>query len=484
MSQSLFRNIILLVFVNLIIKPFWIIGIDLQVQNIVGASEYGIYYALFNFSFLLHILLDVGINQYNNREVARFPEKVTGMFSNLLVLKGLFAFMYFGLTFLGAYLSGFREFELKWLFFLVLNQMLLSIVLFARSNFTALRWFNWDIFFSVLDRLMSIAFCVTLIYVPYFKGKFNIEYFIYAQTISLALSAVLALIVLFFKIEVRWPDWNFTTSLSMIKQTIPYALAILMMSLYTRVDAVMIERLLPETGSYETGIYAASYRLLDGANMIPFLFASILIPVFSRNLEYKEEFKPLLYGSLKSLLFLSLLVTVVVVFWGNEILQLLYKDAEGEWYFTFVFLMATFNVVCFNYVFGGFLTAAGKLWFIIRFSFIALAMNAVLNFVLIKSHGAAGAAIATIVTQSFMAIAQTVEVVLKWKLKISYKAILSFALYTALLVILSFVAGSMEWHFVVKILFISAMAVILSFILRLIDWKTLILVNQKIQNES
>jgi O-antigen/teichoic acid export membrane protein len=479
MSQGLFRNIFLLVFANLLIKPFWILGVDLQVQNIVGAAEYGLYYALFNFSFLLHILLDVGINQFNNREIARFPEKINSYFSNLMVLKGLFAFGYFGLTLLGAFLSGFRDFELVWLFWLAVNQMLISIILFARSNFTALQWYNWDAFFSILDRLLSIGFCVSLMYLPMFKDVFSVKYFILAQTVSLGISAVFSMSVLLFKIDIKMPDFNWKSSFELIKQSFPFALAILMMSMYTRVDAVMIERLLAETGSYETGIYAASYRLLDAANMIPFLFASILIPVFSRNLEYKQEFRPLLYGSLKFLLILSFTVSVAIVFWGMEILNFLYVDAQDMWYKTFLLLMLTFNVVCFNYVFGGFLTAAGKLWFIIRFSIIALVMNVVLNFIFIQSDGASGAAMATLITQGFMAIVQTAEVIKKWKLEWSLQAIGKFLLFALLLVLSAVGFTYTEMHFTLNILLISLTAVILSLILRLVNWQDLIVLNRK-----
>jgi O-antigen/teichoic acid export membrane protein len=484
MSQGLFRNIFLLVIANLLIKPFWILGVDLQVQNIVGAAEYGLYYALFNFSFLLHILLDVGINQFNNREIARFPEKVSAFFSNLMVLKGIFAFGYFGLTLLGAYLSGFRNFELVWLFWLAVNQMLISIVLFARSNFTALQWYNWDAFFSILDRLLSIVFCVSLMYLPLFKDMFSIQYFILAQTVSLGISALLSMAVLAFKIDIKMPDFNWKSSFALIKQSIPFALAILMMSMYTRVDAVMIERLLHETGSYETGIYAASYRLLDAANMIPFLFASILIPVFSRNLEYNQEFRPLLYGSLKLLLVLSLTVSVAVVFWGMEILSFLYVDAREEWYYTFVLLMLTFNMVCFNYVFGGFLTAAGKLWFIIKFSVVALAMNAVFNYIFILSDGASGAAMATLLTQGFMALVQTAEVIRKWKLSWSLPALGKFALLIVLLVLTAMVLSRTQMHFTANILLISLTAVILSFILRLVNRQMIVKLKNNPTDES
>ena len=54
-------NVILLIFLNLLIKPFWILGIDVGVQNRVGAENYGLYFAVFNFTFLFNMLLDMGI---------------------------------------------------------------------------------------------------------------------------------------------------------------------------------------------------------------------------------------------------------------------------------------------------------------------------------------------------------------------------------------------------------------------------------------
>ncbi|MFI5220594.1 MAG: polysaccharide biosynthesis protein, partial [Bacteroidia bacterium] len=61
MQKKFITNLGFLLFLNLLIKPFWILGIDRSVQNTVGAEIYGQYYALFNFSFLLNILLDIGI---------------------------------------------------------------------------------------------------------------------------------------------------------------------------------------------------------------------------------------------------------------------------------------------------------------------------------------------------------------------------------------------------------------------------------------
>ena len=67
MRKKFATNLIFLFAANLLVKPFWIFGIDRVVQNKVGAEVYGTYFAVFNYSFLLSILLDFGINNFNNR---------------------------------------------------------------------------------------------------------------------------------------------------------------------------------------------------------------------------------------------------------------------------------------------------------------------------------------------------------------------------------------------------------------------------------
>ena len=67
MRKKFAGNLLLLIFANVLVKPFWIFGIDRVVQNKVGPAEYGTYFALFNFSFLFGIVLDFGLNNFNNR---------------------------------------------------------------------------------------------------------------------------------------------------------------------------------------------------------------------------------------------------------------------------------------------------------------------------------------------------------------------------------------------------------------------------------
>ena len=81
-----------MVFVNLLIKPFWVFGIDRTVQNKVGESEYGLYFAIFNFTYLFQILLDFGLQNYNNRQVASERTKINELLPTILAFKTILPF--------------------------------------------------------------------------------------------------------------------------------------------------------------------------------------------------------------------------------------------------------------------------------------------------------------------------------------------------------------------------------------------------------
>ena len=83
-----------------------------------------------------------------------------------------------------------------------------------------------------------------------------------------------------------------------IKRSLPFASLVLLMTLYNRLDPVMLGKLLPDkavapnnainTAPFQVGIYANGFRLLDAANMIAYLFSVLLIPVFSQD-DQKER---------------------------------------------------------------------------------------------------------------------------------------------------------------------------------------------------
>ena len=113
MRRKFAANLAFLFAANLLVKPYWIFGIDRVVQNKLGAAEYGTYFAVFNYSFLLSVVLDFGINNFNNRAISRNGNRVSEYLLNMLMLKFFLAIVYFSLTFLSAWFTGFNVQQLQ-----------------------------------------------------------------------------------------------------------------------------------------------------------------------------------------------------------------------------------------------------------------------------------------------------------------------------------------------------------------------------------
>ena len=157
-------NLCILLFLNLLVKPIWILGVDVGVQNQVGAADYGLYFAVFNFSYMFYMLLDMGICNFNNRNIAQNNQLLDKYLSSILVLRLLLCVLYFVVIYTVALIIGYRGVQLRLLFWVGINQFLNATMLYLRSNVSALLLFKTDSFLSVLDRLLAILFCGMLLW--------------------------------------------------------------------------------------------------------------------------------------------------------------------------------------------------------------------------------------------------------------------------------------------------------------------------------
>ncbi len=405
MKRKFALNLFLLLLLNLLVKPFWIFGIDRTVQNMVGAGEYGLFYSLFNFSLLLNIILDFGITNFNNREISRHSHLASKYLFNIISIKILLALVYCVVCLAGALILGYDSRQIHLLLLLVLNQFIASFILYLRSNLSGLQYFKTDSVISVLDRFLMIIICSLLIWGNIFNTHFTIEWFIYAQTISYSITLIITFFILLVKMGRFSIRFDSVFALTILKQSYPYALLILLMSLYSRVDSVMLERMLPN-GKVESGIYAQAFRIVDAANMLPFLFASLLLPMFSRMIKNQEPIQPFV-GFAFALLFLpAFAISTSCIVYREELMQLLYHQHTSESSILLGILMVSFFLISINYIFGTLLTANGSIKMLNYISLLGVGVSLLLNILLIPFYNSVGAAIANLTTQLVVALLQ------------------------------------------------------------------------------
>lgn len=405
MRKNFIANIGFLLLLNLLVKPFWILGIDRSVQNEIGPQAYGVYFALFNFAYLFQVILDFGLNNYSNRLIARQPEQLGVYLFSTLIVKIILSVVYTLIVFVTAFGVSFSEEQIGMLWLLVIMQVLMSFYAFFRSNINALHLFKTDALLSVLDKLLTSIICGLLLWTSLFPIAITATAFIYAQIAGYAMAIGIAILI------IGRQQMNFSRRVDkkliveLFKKSYPYALLGFLMTAYYRIDGVLIERLLGDEGAYEAGVYASAFRLLDALSIVGFLFAGLLMPMFSRMIEEKNPIGPLLDMSFRLMLVFSIVSGISFIYYRNEIMALLYFSGNAYSGSIFGWLMLSFICISLTYIYGSLLTSGGKIGLLNKISLVGFTLNVVFNLILIPEYKALGAAVATVAAQLMVLIA-------------------------------------------------------------------------------
>ena len=435
----------------------------------MGDESYGLYFALFNFSMILNILLDVGITIYNNRNIARHNFLLPKHLSNIVGLKLLLAIVYAVFCLIVAAIIGYSKIQFHLLFFLIFNQFLISFTLYLRSNITALHLFRTDSLISVLDRMIMIVICSVLLFNDFFRAFFTIEWFVYAQTAAYVLSTLITFAIVLKKsgkIKVRF---NLKFFLVFLRKSYPYALLFLLMSLYNRIDSVMLERLIPgKEGQEQAGIYAQAFRLLDAVSMFGVLVAGLLLPIFSKMIKQREPVGEMVKLSYTLLIVPAVIIAVSSVYYDGEIMSLLYKSNTAYSSDILGILMIGFTGIATTYIFGTLLTANGSLKQLNIMAFSGMVLNVTLNLILIPRLQAFGSAYASLTTQVFTGAAQLFLALFIFKLKPGILYILQLVVFTGAVIALATITKSMD-NWIHGYFIMIGSSVLFAFIIRLIS---------------
>ncbi|MCK9498511.1 MAG: oligosaccharide flippase family protein [Bacteroidales bacterium] len=472
MRKKFIINLAFLILLNVLIKPFWIFGVERSVQNIVGSAEFGFYFSLFNFSLLLNIILDLGITNFNNRNISQNPQLLRKHVSNIVSLKLILAVFYAVLTIGAAFVIGYDSRQLGILFILILNQFLSSLVLYLRSNISGLQLFKTDSLISVLDRFIMILVCSILIWGNVTDKPLKIEWFVLTQTFAYLTTALVTFIIVIYKAKFFKLNFDFRFFRVFLKQSYPYALLILLMAFYNRIDSVMLERLLPD-GKHQAGIYAQAYRILEAASMFPYLFSILLLPMFSKMLKKKESITELAKLSFSMILVPAIFLVSVCCFFSDQIMDLMYWEHVDVSSQTLSFLMIGFIGISTTYIFGTLLTANGSMKQLNTMAFIGMILNITLNLILVPRLQVKGSAIAGMITQLFTGFTQLILAKYIFKFKINYKLIFSITIFIVIVILSTVFLSKLNINWIKTVLIIGIISLLASFATGLFKVKVL-----------
>ncbi len=384
--------------------------------------------------------------------------------SEIIPIKIILSFLYIFICLGVAALIGFDTEQIRLLVFLLINQCLISFILFFRSNLSGLHHFAADSLLSILDRLLMIVLVSFLLWNSLFTKHLSIEMFVYFQTIAYLITLLIVFLKVnnyIEKIKLQFKARYITRILS---QSLPFAIFVLLVSVYNRVDAILLERILPD-GKYEAGMYAQSFRFMDAFQMIGFLFAGLLFPIFSKMLKKKEDVRPLVQLSFSIIILPSIVAAILSFFYYHPIMKILYYEySEKNILFPLMIAYIGFSA---NYIFSTLLSSNGNLRELISLSLIALAINLILNIIFIPFFKSQGAAITCAVTQITAAVFQIVYSKNRIGISLDKTLIYKLLIFTIMIVAFCFLIGLSHLQVIPIILLTSVLSVILILVLRI-----------------
>ncbi len=469
MTKKFTQSILLVILLNLLVKPVWIFAIDRSIQNRVGAEQYGIYFSLFGFSVIFNIIADLGITNFNNRNIAQNHHHLNAQIASLIPLRIILGGIYIIVSLFFAFFFGYSKYQIYLLTWLIINQLIISFTLYLRSNISGLQQFNTDSFISVIDKLLLIIICSFLLWSDIFN-HFKIEWFIYAQTFSYFISFIISLIIVLKHSKKIKFKLKFKFSIDLLKKSFPYATLIFLMAAYTRIDAVMLERILPD-GKSQAGVYAQAFRIVDALSMFAYLFAGILLPLFARMIKEKKPFADILSHSINMLIIPSIGLIIAVFINSKNFMALLYLQNVNESSIILQFLIIGYLGICISYIYGTLLTASGNLKILNRTALAGLAINIILNVFLIPRFEAFGASATNMFTQLAMGFTQMYLSYKLFTIKVTYIIFLKYCMLIILLIGFAILLKVFHQNWIISICSIPAISVGIGFPLKLIRFE-------------
>ena len=270
-----------------------------------------------------------------------------------------------------------------------------------------------------------------------------------------------------------------------IKKSLPYALLVLLMSFYNRLEPVLIERILPkDISAIQAGVYARAYRLFDAGNNISYLFSVILLPLFAAVIKKGDNLHDLVKQSFSLIITMTWLIAIVCIFNSKNLMELLYNIQENEsieLYNTRItqsaeilqILMGSFVSISITYIFGTLLTANGNLKHLNIVAAIGVVINLLLNFIFIPLFQAKGAAFTSLSVQFATCVIQFFIAKRIFNLQLGTKFWISLLSFLILTTTITYLLHQLTIYWIYSMLLSIVAGIVIAFITKILDFSDL-----------
>ena len=400
MSQvrTIFKNMSWLIVSQIIASICGFIW-TILIARYLSVSDYGILGFAISLTAILSFTLDWGINAHIVRHVSTDYDSAPKYLGNAIPLKSIFGIGTFFLTLIILILMKSDEITITVTLLFLIEMILKSYLGLFNGCFQAFEEGKYQGIENTILNVLLLIFLIITIFT---------DFGIYGITFSYIIANLIAFIYAYYVLAKGVAKPKFELDISFCKKitiiSIPFAINGLLFSVYYSIDVVMLTNLV---GTYATGIYNATYKLISVLTLFYSVYTAVIFPLMSKF--YKNDERLLVISFEKSVKYLMLIIVpiaVATVLYSLDIIQFIYGYEYNPASSVLSILIWT---VCLLFISGAcntLLNASHKEVSVTKIYLIAAAFNIILNFFMIPHYSYDGAAVTTVLSDLLIVIIQ------------------------------------------------------------------------------
>jgi len=199
--------------------------------------------------------------------------------------------------------------------------------------------------------------------------------------------------------------------------------------------------------------------------MVAVLFATPLLPLFSRMIKKGDSVEELTSFSLLLLMIPVLILSIVLIFYRQPFMSWLYHEHTMVSSGVLSVLLVAYIFISMSYIYGTLLTAGGYMKILNIAAGVSLIINIMMNVILIPAYHAYGSAVASMCTQGLVFFIQIIFVFRIFRFKKQIRLIQLILVFVVGVVLLSWGSTFLSGSWLIKAIGVMLVSLILAFLM-------------------
>ena len=367
------------------------------IARYLGVNDYGVLGFAISFTGITSMIVDLGISAEIVRHISTDYNSAPKYLGNAFPLKSLFSIGIFILTLITLIIMKCNELTITVTLLFTIEIIIKTFIGLINGTFQAFEEGKYQgIGNTILNTLLLIFILISIF----------ADFGIIGISISYITANLIALIYAYYFLnkKITKPkfefDKEFCKNITLV--SLPFALGGILYSIYYSIDVVMLTQLI---GSYPTGIYNATYKLISILTLFYSVYGAVIFPVMSKFFKNDQQLLIISFEkSVKYILLIIIPIAIATMFYSTDIIQLIYGNEYDAASSVLSILIWTVCLLFVNGACNTLLLASHKEVTTTKIYGIAAVFNIILNFIMIPKYSANGAAMTTVLSDLLILI--------------------------------------------------------------------------------